>query len=90
MGVEEPMQGALMVSISFGMPIPASYSKKAKEAAYWGDLKHTKRPDIDNLMKSILDGMNDIVYFDDAQIVHLTSYKQYAEHPYVNVLVQKI
>lgn len=40
---------------------------------------HTVRPDIDNLLKSVLDGMNGIIYEDDCQIVILNSTKKYID-----------
>jgi Holliday junction resolvase len=40
---------------------------------------HTVRPDIDNLLKSVLDGMNGIIYEDDCQIVILNAIKKYID-----------
>lgn len=37
--------------------------------------KDKRRRDIDNAAKSILDGMNDVVYVDDSQVVELHLYK---------------
>ncbi len=42
---------------------------------------HTVKPDIDNLAKSILDGINGIAYRDDAQVVDLQLTKGYTENP---------
>ena len=36
---------------------------------------HVAAPDIDNLMKSVLDGMNELVYQNDKQVVQLTVLK---------------
>ena len=38
----------------------------------------TKSPDLDKLIRTVLDAMTDIVYEDDAQVVRLSSEKRYA------------
>ena len=38
-----------------------------------------KKPDIDNVFKSIQDGLNGIAYDDDCQIVCIEGYKRYTE-----------
>ena len=49
----------------------------------------TKKPDIDNLAKIILDALNGIAYHDDAQIVRLTVQKSYSREPRVSVTIQE-
>ena len=39
---------------------------------------HTQRPDIDNLQKSILDGLNKVAFVDDCQVIELNSKKVFA------------
>lgn len=39
---------------------------------------HTQRPDLDNLEKAILDGLNKIAFVDDCQVVELNSKKLFA------------
>jgi len=39
---------------------------------------HTQRPDIDNLEKAILDGLNKTAFVDDCQVVELNSKKLFA------------
>ena len=38
-----------------------------------------KRPDIDNLVKTILDGLNGVAYLDDKQVYRLTAIKRWAD-----------
>jgi Holliday junction resolvase RusA-like endonuclease len=75
------------VAIYIRVGIPASFSKQKRKDALEGILKPTKKPDIDNIAKCFLDGMNDIVYFDDKQVVNLHITKVYAETPAVEVMV---
>lgn len=75
----QPSEQPLEIDIVFYMPIPKSYSKKQKAEILSGRLKHTKKPDIDNLIKSVLDALNGLVYADDSQIIKVTAVKRYAE-----------
>lgn len=40
---------------------------------------HIQRPDIDNLLKSILDGLNKVAFVDDCQVVELNSKKVFSD-----------
>lgn len=80
----------LTVSITFGMPIPKSASKKKKTDMAAGIIPHTVKPDCDNLVKSILDALNEVAWHDDAQIVEIRCSKSYANMPYVNIAIQDL
>jgi len=56
--------------------IPKSYTKKKVQAIINGEIKPAK-PDVDNIIKSILDGCNKIIFKDDVQIYTLTATKSY-------------
>ena len=80
--------GALKVRIDFYMPTPKSIKKKMDKT---GELcRPTTKPDIDNLSKSVLDGMNSIAYFDDKQIVDLHCRKFYSDNPRTEIQVEEI
>lgn len=79
---------ALMVSIIFSMPIPQSYSKKRRKWILDGYEHYTKKPDIDNLAKAVLDALNGVAWEDDSQIVTLNLRKEYSEHPSVWVSIR--
>jgi len=87
MGASEPFEVALEAFLYFSLPIPKSYSKKRTEACLSG-LERPMKKDLDNLIKSVCDGMNKIIYKDDGQIVNLHATKVYGE-PYVEVLIQE-
>jgi Holliday junction resolvase RusA-like endonuclease len=87
MGLSEPLETALEVFFYFSIPIPKSYSKKRTDACLSG-LERPMKKDLDNLIKSVADGMNKIVYKDDAQIVALHATKVYGD-PYVEVLIRE-
>lgn len=62
----EPMKGPVKVEVLATFQPAKSWSKK-KTAEHIGR-HHTQKPDADNLMKAILDGMNRIAFDDDAQV----------------------
>ena len=85
----EPLTTPLAVWIDISVPIPASYSKKRKEACLSGVEMPCKKPDIDNIAKGILDAMNGIVYADDVQVIRLTLQKHYSTEPGVYIIVRE-
>jgi Holliday junction resolvase RusA-like endonuclease len=89
MGSSEPLENHVTVAIYIRIGIPASFSKQKRKDAIEGILKPTKKPDIDNIAKCFLDGMNDIVYLDDKQVVNLHITKVYAETPAVEIMVKE-
>lgn len=77
----------LEISMKFYMPIPQYLSKVKKNGlALEKEVKYvTKKPDLDNLLKAILDGLNGIAYFDDGQVVKLKVEKVYSFNPRTEV-----
>lgn len=60
-------EGAVMVVIEAVFPIPKSWTRAKKAEALAGKLPPGK-PDIDNILKVVLDGLNGIAYEDDKQV----------------------
>lgn len=84
---DEPYVGPVRLIVDIGVPIPASWSEKRQRAAAAGAIGATKKPDWSNVVKSIEDGLNGIVYADDAQIIDGWVSKRYATTPGVRVEV---
>ena len=89
MGNVEPLETPISVYLYFRLPIPQSYSKKRTEACLSGSERPLKKPDLDNLAKSVLDGMNGVAFRDDSQIVSLHCTKTYSAEPGVDILVKE-
>jgi Holliday junction resolvase RusA-like endonuclease len=83
-----PIEGPVAVYIYIKLAVPKSYSKKRTEACLSGLERPTKKPDWDNVAKSICDAMNGIVYQDDTQIVDAYVTKVYAANSGVDVGVK--
>ena len=86
----DPFDQALSVAVVAYLPIPASFSRKKREAALEGVLLPTKRPDGDNYLKAALDGCNGVVWRDDSIIVDMTVQKRYATKPQLIIQVEPI
>jgi Holliday junction resolvase RusA-like endonuclease len=50
---------------------------------------HTSRPDLDNIVKSILDGLNGVIFEDDAVVAEIVASKKYGEER-VEVQIQNV
>ena len=89
MGEEKTLETPVSVSIEFSMPMPKSTAKKLLEAHLNGSIRHTKKPDLDNLAKAVLDAMNGVVFLDDSQIVKLTLSKRYSKLGNIQIFVSE-
>ena len=78
----EILPNALSMRLSFRLPRPKSLPKKVKE--------HTRKPDLDNLVKAVKDALKGVCYKDDAQIVELVATKQYNENTGVMINIATI
>lgn len=52
-----------------------------------GWIFHTKRPDLDNLIKFVKDCLNGVVYQDDSQVFSIQAEKRYSEDPKTEVFI---
>lgn len=76
---------AIGLKVMFLMPIPKSLSKK-KQNALLGQF-HTNKPDCDNLIKVVCDGLNGVAWRDDSQITSMSCLKLYDNNPRTEVLI---
>ena len=56
----------------------------------WQKLSHTKKPDIDNLIKYISDVMNKGFYVDDSQVVKLQAEKVYGRKGKTEIIIEEL
>lgn len=81
---------ALRVELIIYKSIPKSFSKKKRELANEGKIYPVVKPDIDNYVKSVLDGLNGVLFMDDKQIVDFRAIKKYSDNPRVEVTAWNI
>lgn len=88
MNGQAPFDCPVSVSINVRLPIPQSMSAKKQELALSDALLPAKRPDLDNCVKACTDGMNMIVFRDDALICDIRAFKRYSVTPGVLIQVE--
>ncbi len=71
-----PLRGPVSLSLEFFLPRPKRLMRKKDPE---GPVSCAVKPDIDNLTKAIIDGLNGVAYADDRQVVHVTARKHYHE-----------
>jgi len=80
----------LMVRIDAVFEMPKSASKKKQAQMLDGAVRPTKKPDCDNIAKTILDALNGIAYKDDSQVVQLTVYKCYGDQEQILLSITEV
>lgn len=84
------LDGYIKATINAFFSIPKSTSKKKALLMASGDIRPTKKPDLDNIAKIILDALNKLAYDDDSQIVELTINKFYSDDPRVYLRLEEV
>lgn len=84
------MESSVAIEITVHKPVPQSWSKKRQKEALSGEIRPTGRPDIDNYIKCVFDGLNQIVFKDDSQVTHVTARKMYSTTPGMSVVAAEL
>ncbi len=87
-GEEEPVVTAVKLAVSFAMPVPKSWPKQKRFDAFSGEMYPLSHPDLDNMVKTVSDALNGVIYVDDSQIVELRCQKAYMAEPGTYVTVR--
>lgn len=82
------LDGEIRAELRAYYGIPKSASKRARADMLCGKTRPTKKPDLDNVAKIVLDSLNGLAYKDDAAVVELTAEKHYSETPRVEVRME--
>lgn len=80
----------ISVKLKFYRKVLKSSSKKEKEKMISGEIRPTKKPDIDNYVKGMLDALNKVLWQDDALITDLTVSKYFAEKPRIEMEIERV
>lgn len=81
---EDLLETPLEIDFIFFMPIPMGKKNKLT------DKPHITKPDIDNLIKFMLDTATGVIFKDDKQVIKVSGVKQYDAHPRVTMTVVEI
>lgn len=86
----------IRMTLNMYFQVPKSYSKKRKKACLEGLERPAKKPDVDNVIKNICDGLNpkgdfEGGYHDDVQVIEVIAKKYYTEdEEYIEVILEEI
>lgn len=90
LGKRPKLKGELTVTMGFNYAAPKSWTKKQMaELAAAGALPKTTKPDVDNLVKAVLDALNGVVYEDDAAVVRVYATKWWSVVDSVEISVEE-
>ena len=87
---QELLSGPLELHVRVYKPTLKSFSKKRTREAEEGLRRPVTKPDVDNYVKGIKDGLSKVIWHDDNQIVDLHVSKFYSERPRVEIKVQEV
>lgn len=74
MGNENPTDLPVKLMVQFDLQYPATTIRKWQ----WGWWPHTKQPDVDKLLRAVMDALTGIVWLDDSQVTFAYLTKVYA------------
>ena len=84
--IERPVE----MTITAYYRIPKSATLAQKEKMRTGDILPEKRPDIDNVVKAVMDGCQGVAFKDDAKVVRISAAKLYSEEPGLMVDIKEV
>jgi Holliday junction resolvase RusA-like endonuclease len=85
----KPLEQALRVKLDFYFK-PSRVLADVMEAEIKNEtLPYTKVPDVDNLVKLVLDALNHVIWLDDSYVVQIEAAKWYSLHPRTEINIRE-
>lgn len=85
----QTLETRLKIQIIAYYDVPKSTSKKQAEKMEKQIISPTKKPDIDNIAKIVLDALNKLAYKDDTQVTKLELEKVYADQAKLYIKIEE-
>lgn len=85
--IEKPVPVLLVVDFIFDRPLKHFTKKGLRPEA---PSCHTSKPDVDKLLRALLDSMSGVVFVDDGQVASLAVSKRYGKAPTTTVSVTRV
>ena len=82
----DPFSGPVELKMRAFHRIPTSWSKAKKAQANWKDT----HPDLDNVLKAVLDATNGVVFDDDRQVVKIRCEQRWGETGRIELTVTEL
>ena len=84
-----PLEGRIKIKITAYFSVTKNTSKKQEENMLNNTISPTKKPDIDNIAKIILDALNKLAFKDDNQITKLEIEKKYSIEDKIYIKIEE-
>ncbi len=87
----KPTRLPVRLCITFWLKRPKSHYRSGRYSRYVrhkAPFEHVKRPDLDKLLRAILDGLTGVIYEDDSQVYDIKASKFYSGEPRTALLVE--
>lgn len=81
---------ALRIGVYIYIKPAKSISNKKKTSLLNNEFYPTKKPDVDNVIKCVLDALNNVAYHDDTQVVEQAVKKRFGEEEKIIVFIEEI
>ena len=85
-----PHDGPVRISMVIRCSVPKSFGKRKRAQALAGDIRPMVKPDIDNVLKSVLDALEGVVYLRDSQVVSIDCERYYDASDYIAIAVSTL
>lgn len=85
-----PVDGPVAVTLIAYFPIAASTTKRDRALIEAGHKACMALADLDNVVKSVTDALNEVVYADDRQIIELNARKLWSDSPRVLLKIETL
>lgn len=82
------LEGPVEVYVTAWHPIPKNLSKAKRADMDRGMYIPHSKPDADNVLKAVLDGLNGVAYKDDTQVCIASICRYYSDNPSLTVQVE--
>ena len=83
------LEGRIKISMIAYFSIPKATKKSMIEDMLEDKISPTKKPDIDNIIKIVLDSMNQFAFKDDIQITKLEVEKRYSIEEKIQIRIEE-
>ena len=84
-----PVAGGVTLTLRFQMPRPkAHFRADGTVKPTFTILRHTKKPDLDKLVRLVKDALKGIGYSDDSEVFHVDAEKFYGPNPGVSIAIE--
>lgn len=84
------IEGPVSVDLLVKMKVPKSWSRKRRLEALDGHILPTVTPDLDNILKSLYDGLEGAIFNNDRQVVQGSQKKIYSEDEEMIIKVESV